>query len=52
MNIYVFTCKIHTNIDEACIMKERSQTNVYSAQLICSLILKFDWSKTSNRIKR
>ena len=24
MNIYVFTCKIHTNIDEACIMKKRS----------------------------
>ena len=49
MNIYVFTCKTHKNIDEACIMKERSLTNVYSAQLICSLLLKFDWSNTSAR---
>ena len=44
--------KIHTNIEEACIMKERSETNVYSAQLICSLILKIDWSKASKRINR
>ena len=51
MNIYVFMCKIHTNIKEACIMRERSWTNVYSAQITYSLILKFDWSKTSTRIK-
>ena len=24
MNIYIFVYKIHTNIDEVCIMKERS----------------------------
>ena len=38
-------CKIHTNSKEACIMRERLLKNAYSAQLTCSLILKFDWLK-------
>ena len=45
MNNYVFECKIHTNSKVACITKKRSETILYSAQLICSLILKLDWSK-------
>ena len=45
MNIYVFECKIHSNSKQACIMKERIQSNAYSAHFIRSLILKFDWSK-------
>ena len=50
--VYLYTCtlvsllcKIHTNSKEACIMRERIETNADSAQLTCSLMLKFDWSK-------
>ena len=43
--IYVSMCKIHTNSNQASIISERMQTNAYSAQLTCSLILNSDWSK-------
>ena len=33
-NIYVFMYKIHTNRKDACIMRERLLTNVFSAQFI------------------
>ena len=49
--VYLYTCtlisllcNIHTNSKEACIMRERISTNADSAQLTCSLMLKFDWS--------
>ena len=37
--------KIHTISKQACIMKERIKTNAQRAQITCSLVLKFDWSK-------
>ena len=37
-------CKIHTNSKQASIISEQIQTNAYSAQLTCSLILNPDWS--------
>ena len=50
--VYLYICtlilllsKIYTNSKEACIMRERLWTNVYSAQIIWSPILKFDWSR-------
>ena len=38
-------CKIHTKGKQASIIRERIQTNAYSAQLTCSLILNADWSE-------
>ena len=43
--LYSLLCKTHTNSKEACIMRERISTNAQRAQLTCSLILKFGWSK-------
>ena len=38
-------CKIHTNSKQASIIRERIQTNAYSAQLTCSIVLNSDWSE-------
>ena len=38
-------CKVHTDIQQASIICELIETNTYSAQLTCSLILNSDWSE-------
>ena len=38
-------CKIHTNSEQASIIRERIKTKACSAQLACNLILKFDCSE-------
>ena len=37
--------KIHTNSKQDDIIREWIKTNAYSAQLVCSVILNFDWSE-------
>ena len=38
-------CKIHTNSEQASIIREQILTNAYSAQLTCTLILNADWTE-------
>ena len=43
--VYLFHYCAKSNSEQACIISERIQTNAYSAQLTCTLILNADWSE-------